>query len=104
MTWTRPHRCDSAACVLVDIRDDSVAVGDSKHPFDGHIEYDYAAWRILLDDIRANDWTDDAWITDDDTIAWIGGPGVTLYFTQAEIDTFVAAAKAGEYDLPEETR
>lgn len=103
LTWRKPSRCESGHCVLVAVYPNAVYVRDGKLDPSPVLHYTPDQWRQLLGRAREDRWLDDVWLNvDDSTIAW--GESGKLWFTPAEIDAWIAAAIAGEFDLPEVTR
>ncbi len=51
--WRRSSRCSTGACIFVASTGDTVLVRDDKNADSPVLKVDRAAWRDLIDDIRA---------------------------------------------------
>lgn len=101
-TFRKSTRCASGGCVEVAATDSAVLVRDSKHADSPVLRLDRPAWTRLLGTLR-HDMRPAGLHYDDDRNVELwqkqAGVLVTLTFTPAEWDAFIAGVKAGEFDV-----
>jgi len=56
-TWRRSSRCANGTCLEVAFDSESVYLRDSKDPDGPVLQFSHSAWRDLVGDIKASDFT-----------------------------------------------
>jgi len=101
--WLKSRRCETAACVEMDVRGSVVLMRDSKDPDGIVLEFTREEWGTFCADVRGA-WTGRRAV---DVLRFSDG-GVrvaradwlacSLAFTGEEWDTFMTAVRDGEFD------
>ena len=58
LVWRVARSCDVGNCVRVAARDESIVIGDTKHPDGPVLSYDRAEWMAFMEGIRQGDFDD----------------------------------------------
>lgn len=56
LAWHVARKCDVGNCVRVAARDESIIIGDTKHPDGPVLSYDRAEWMAFVEGIRQGDF------------------------------------------------
>ena len=58
LAWRVARGCDANSCVRVAAHDETIVIGDTKHPHGPVLSYDRAEWAAFVEGIRQGEFDD----------------------------------------------